>query len=273
MRSSRAFALAGLGCSFVGCALLTNLDDLRGDAGGDAAATDVVAIEASADVVSPPPDAGADCGHLFCDDFDEETLQNFYKWDSFILQNGTVSFSSDAVSEPNALDVSVMQAASNAGPTLSKSFGAASKIHFEVDLRGDCGSLETDLVSFDLSSPPAAYSKVSLGLYESPAGAHFALDYFLPDGGELDTPDDPIGIASADFANWHHYAIDIDFGNATFNINYTTDAGLQSPPTIVISPALPTSNAFVLTLGITSHAALSTSTCDVYFDNVTLDTP
>ncbi len=258
--------------SLAGCALITNLSDLgQSDAGNDASMVDVNMNDSGTgdSSVGDAGDAGSDCGHLFCDDFDNEP-QTFPKWDIVQGMGGQLLLSTDAVTPPYSLEVIAFSGSITSGPSLTKAFGSSSKIDLEIDLKGTCAVAEADLVTFELTPPPPGYTEVGLTLYQSPASAHLALSYVLDGGTSLDDAGDmSIGVPS--FVLWHHYALDVDFGGETFSVTYSGDAGTGAL-TLPISPPVPSTNAFNLVVGIAGHSTLG-SNCNANFDDVTLDTP
>jgi hypothetical protein len=273
MQTTRASVLIAVS-SFSGCALITNLSGLgQSDAGNDATMLDAMG-DSSMDHTSTSDantsDAGSDCGHLFCDNFDNEPL-TFPKWDIVEGTGGQLLLSNDAVTPPYSLEVVAYAGPTGGGPSLTKEFGSASKIHFEVDLKGTCAVAEADLVTFHLTPPPPGYTDVAFTLYQSPATAHLALSYVLDGGASIGDAGD-IGIGVPSFATWHHYAIDVDFGAETLNVTYTSaDAG-SGTTGLPIVPPVPSDNAFNLVVGISSHSTLGAN-CTANFDDVTLDTP
>jgi hypothetical protein len=246
----------------VGCSLLTNLTNL----GADAAAQDSSLEGSSGDAAGEASaDAGSDCGHLFCENFDDGT---FAKWKKVSPFGGQLAFSSLAISPPNSLVATVPVGDAAPGPFLATDFPSASKIHLEIDIQMNCATGEMDVVGFFLVPAPAGYASAGMVLYQSPSRAHIALVYEYADGGSLGDAGD-VFFGLNDFSTWHHFALDVDFVGATFQVLSTNDAGVYGA-TLPIFPALPP-GAFELSIGIMNHDLVKSS-CSVYFDNVTLDT-
>jgi hypothetical protein len=271
MQMARASVLIAM-ASLAGCALVTNLSGLQSDGGSDATTLD--AGDSSMSDTSTGDanvDAGTDCGHLFCDNFDDESL-SFPKWDIVQGMGGQLLLSTDAITLPYSLQAIAYAGPTSGGPSLTKEFGAAaSKIHLEVDLKGTCEILEADLVTLHLTPAPPGYTDVAFTLYQSPATAHLALSYVLDGGASIADAGD-IGVNVPSFTTWHHYALDVDFGAETVSVTYSSaDAG-NGTTGLPIVPPVPSNNAFNLVIGISSHSMLAAN-CTANFDDVTLDTP
>jgi hypothetical protein len=264
MRRTRALVLFGV-ASFAGCGLFPDLADLADEGGAvfDVAPRDVAVGDVTYEATTM--DASECDGHLFCDDFDNETLA-FEKWDTNTTTGGTLSFSSNAISLPYSLEVMANAGPMGGGPALTKSFGVASHIHLELELTGTCSVLEADLVQFNLTPPPPGYASASLYFYQAPASGHIALGYVLEGGAPIADAADISAVPN--LSVWRHYALDIDFRASTFSVTYTDDAG-STKNQVDIVPALPPS-AYTLVLGVPGHSPLS-SDCTANFDDVVLD--
>jgi len=252
------------------CGLFPDLSDLGPDASSDANAevsTDGPVTDGPAADAADAADAGdaSSCGHTFCDDFDEDGAASFSRWDHVNAVGGTLGLSSDAVSPPFSL-VAAVGGAGGVGPTLEKDFASASKIHIELDMKGDCNTLESDVFTLDVVPPPAGYTQARLVFYQSPSTEHLTFDYVLDGGVSLaDSGDVPLG---GPFTDWRHYAIDVDLANETFAATSTLDGGTVTAGLPIDPPLAP--GATHLTIGLIDYLAISGG-CSAQFDNVVVD--
>jgi hypothetical protein len=214
----------------------------------------------------PPPSTFCSRGpaHTFCDDFDTELVGNFTLWDSAAMAGGQFSYTSQAVSPPNALDAHA-DAPAGFGPYLTKGFGVASRVHLEADVHANCQSLGTDLLMIVFQV--AGGATVTASFYQSPGGAHIAVDCA---GMAFDAAacNGDLALSGINLSNWDHYALDVDVGMGAFQISIgAPDGGVKSMglpfPPLAASP-------FQLDVGVGFHAQLNNA-CDADFDNVVLD--
>ena len=242
-----------------GCSLLVGLSDLGGDGGG------LSDVKEGPDVMNDASDVAApDCGHTFCESFDEDGASSFSRWPNVDTTGGTLSLSA-GYSPPFALQASIPAAtALDEGPTLEHALPAGSKIHVDFEMQGDCLVNQANALSIELVTPLPGMTQTSILLYESPATVHLALAYVL-DGGEiLDADDNPIG---STITSWRHFMLDIDFPNDSVTLTDVTGGGFAIKDKI--APSMPPGPTR-LRVGVVAQSAIA-SDCSIWFDDIVVD--
>jgi hypothetical protein len=215
--------------------------------------------DSGADVTKPPsPCASA---HVFCDDFDQEDA-NFSKWDTIFGKSSLSLTSTNAVTQPNALEAAVGTVTEAA---LEKQLPSANHTHIEFDLAIQAPTATTgtelDVIALDINSPPTGYSYAEVNLQRY--GSSSLLQQYL----EVDGAAGPTQNATftEPFTTRRHVALDIDFSGS----KYTCSVDGTNVASITLNPAL-TQSAMILIVGV-SYLSSKQASWNVFIDDVVVD--
>jgi hypothetical protein len=247
-----------------GCSLIVGLSDLSGD-GGVPDASDAGDASDASDA-TPDVSLVSDCGHTFCENFDEDAATPFAQWATdTMITGGTISLTS-GFSPPNAFMATTPGDTPNEGARLEHDLPSGSTITADFEVQTDCAIAETNALTFGMAQPLAGMIATSVIFYKGPSDPHIALEYVLDGGAQLDASD--MRITSQPLVGWKHYRIVVDFVKDTATLTDRTDGGSTSI-TAAIAPHIPPS-ATKLYIGV-QPADVVPNGCSVVFDDIIVD--
>ena len=268
-RSHRRAAVAALFSFLFGCSAFVSLDGLTGGDAGLAEGGDG-SDDVESDVVVQN-DAGIDgrvspClkPHTFCDDFDHGLLGA--KWDRMVMTAGSLSLSTNAVTQPNALEATAISITGGSQTLLAKTFPAMDHTHIELDIQvanpSDTTQTEVDLVALWLVQAPPGYSSSELYV-ERWQDAAILEQYALADDGGSVGQSLPI---NETFNAWRHVTLDLDRPSSTFTMSIDGQT-----PTVMLLEAPLAMFPFELGVGVANVSSTIAGEWDVWIDNVVVD--